>query len=257
MTAPDPCAKALAALLKRLANEFPPAPASSAAGETADALPDAPPTRAIDAGEPVLGELVWSFLLWESTTARAHAAAKRIASAIVDFNELRVCLPDELVRLLGERYPRAAERALRLRAALSDVVRREHGMSLQRLESLGKREARAYLESLDGVPPFVAARVTAAALGGHAVPVDERLLARLIDAEILTQGTDVVGAGAALDRRVRADDTQKTNRLLREWVDHEPAAGTDHSQRADHHKAGGSKRTGRAASQKGKAGHRS
>ena len=109
--------------------------------------------------EDPLEQLVSSLLLWESTASKAEAARRRLIAAVVDINELRVCLPEEIVALLGERYPRGEERALRLRAALNDIYVREHAVSLEHLKKMNKRDARQYLESLEGVPQYVAARV--------------------------------------------------------------------------------------------------
>lgn len=233
---PDP-AKALTSLLKRLADEL---------GEPEAA--EAPPTNGIDAGEPVLAEFVWSFLLWESTTSRAAAATKRLAAAVVDFNELRVCLPDEMCGILGERYPRALERSQRLRAALGGVYVREHAVTLEPLASLGKREAKEYLDSLEGVPPFVAARVLVFALGGHAVPVDSRLLHRLVQAGIVPEETDAEGAAGSVERRIRAAEILGACRLFQAWSDAEGAEPGDGLS---------PKRAGRAGAGKpGKAGSR-
>ena len=34
-----------------------------------------------------------SFLMWESTTSKAQSAFERVLDSVVDFNELRVCMP--------------------------------------------------------------------------------------------------------------------------------------------------------------------
>ena len=103
---------------------------------------DAAPQAVVDPAEPLLGEFVRSFMIWESTTAKAEAVLKRMADAVVDFNELRVCLPDELARMMGERYPRVEERALRLRAALNEIYHRQHAVTLEPLLTMNKRDAK-------------------------------------------------------------------------------------------------------------------
>lgn len=177
----------------------------------------------IDPCEPVLDQFVRSFLLWESSAARAAAAMKRIEQTVVDFNELRVCMPGELVRILGERYPRAEERARRLRSALNAIYAREHRVGLESLAERSKREAREYLESLDGTPRFVAARVALVNLGGHAAPVDGRILRRLVDHGLAEADATPETAAAMLERKVRAGEMLEAYALLQAWSD-DPAA---------------------------------
>ncbi|MBC7773097.1 MAG: hypothetical protein H7210_11415 [Pyrinomonadaceae bacterium] len=179
----------------------------------ARAYPDIQPTPTpqwgqpmIDEGEPMLSEFVRSMLLWESTTAKAEAALKRIQTGVVDFNELRVCLPGELVGLMGETYPLARERAERLRAALNEIFTRGHAVTLKHLAELGKREVLHYLESLSGVPQFVAARVALLFLGNHAMPVDSRILRVLLEAQAVAPGETQDSAASMLEHRIRAGE---------------------------------------------------
>ncbi|MCL4220399.1 MAG: hypothetical protein KJZ65_03415 [Phycisphaerales bacterium] len=146
----------------------------------ADRTPFPPVTGcASDTECRLVRQLVHSFMLWESSLSRADKAMGAIAEQLLDVNELRVCLPGELMSIIGPRYPRAEERCLRLRACLNAVFEHEHRTSLSALESMGKREARAALESLEGMVPFVAARVVLIELGGHCFPVDSRIASLL------------------------------------------------------------------------------
>jgi hypothetical protein len=204
--------KEVTALVKRLRGEY---------GAALDCASTTPPT--IDPAEPLLGEFVRSFLIWEATTAKAAAAMTRLEQSVVDFNELRVCLPDELTRMMGERYPRVEERSLRMRAALNEIYHRQHAVTLEPLMGLGKREAKDYLDSLDGVPRFVSSRVFLLCLGGHAAPVDGRITRRLIEAEVADTGASPDAASATLERKVRAGEMGEVYRLLQAWADEAPA----------------------------------
>ena len=73
------------------------------------------PPEFVEPADPVT-VLVQSFLLWECPADKALLAFQRIRSSVVDFNELRVCLPHETLEILGPRFPRAEERAQRLRS---------------------------------------------------------------------------------------------------------------------------------------------
>lgn len=180
------------------------------------------PDHSVPPPDP-LWHFVYAFLLWDSTAAKADQAMKRVAAAVVDLNELRVCFPEEIGAMLGERYPRVGERAMRLRAALNDIYIREHAVTLEKLKDANKREARQYLSTLDGAPPFVASRVLLLALGGHAIPVDERLLARLVGEGVVEPDATVEKAASLLERVVKAGQGAEAHWALQRWSEEAPA----------------------------------
>lgn len=182
-----------------------------------------PPEPPDFAHEP-LEQFIFSFLLWETTTSKATLARKRLAAAFVDCNDLRVAMPSEVVEALGPRYPRAEERALRLRAALNDLFRREDRVSLAHLLDAPKRDARQYLDSLDGAPQYVAARVALIGLGAHALPLDERLHALLERESAFEESLSLEDAAASLERRIRAADSLEAHLLLQAWSDRAPTS---------------------------------
>ncbi|MDX2016024.1 MAG: hypothetical protein SFY95_00120 [Planctomycetota bacterium] len=155
--------------------------------------------------DAIVRELVFSILAWNARRAWAEQALAALALEFVDLNDLRVCLASETARAMGT-DARALEKAERLRAALNDLYRREHKVSLEWLASAGKREARAYLESLEGVPRAVASRVYLLCCGGHAVPVDDRLSALLAKHKCLDKDTDADGASTSLERQAKAGE---------------------------------------------------
>lgn len=205
--------------------------APDSAHPKADAHPPCAPTchAFLEHDQPVLAELVRSFLIWEAGSAKAASAVRRIEQSVVDFNELRVCMHDEFIRLLGKTTPRTEERAMRMRAALNDVYLREHGMTLEHLPALGKREAREYLESIEGVPRFVAARTLLLALSGHAAPVDGRIHRALTAAKVVEPDSSPEDAAGQLERRIRAGELLEAYLLLQLHADEsaKPDAETD------------------------------
>jgi len=164
-------------------------------------------------------ELIYSFLLWEGITPRANAALKRITDAMADVNELRVTRVEGLVGLIGKTYPYAEERAERLLLVLDDVYKREHAVSLDHCVSMSKREGRKYLDSLDAIPPFVAARTALYALEAHAVPLDDRTLDKLIDAGLIEEDATVEKSIAKLERIVKSGDGPAVHELLQAWAE--------------------------------------
>ncbi|MBL8745706.1 MAG: hypothetical protein JNK58_05030 [Phycisphaerae bacterium] len=192
-------AKALNALLRSLKSKYAPE------GE----LPQRTP----------LEEMIYSYLLWEAPIAKADAAYRRLMNHVVDVNELRVCRPPEIIASIGKTYPLAEERAMRLKASLHEIYLREFAVSLDKCASLSKRDARRYLDTLEGMPPFVAARVVLLRLGGHAIPVDNNLLIRLIAKGVVEPDYDCSRAEGVLERHVKADDGIQVHLTLLNWAD--------------------------------------
>lgn len=181
------------------------------------AEPVEPPAEAVPP-DP-LAILVHSFFLWEAPPSQSYDTYKRVMAATVDLNDLRVSLPLELVGMMGARYPRAAERAQRLRATLNDIYRREHAVSLARLSANAKRDARAYIESLEGIVPFVASRTLLLGYGVHGVPVDEQLRQALAEAGICPADIDLNELSASLGRLVKAEQAESAHAALLALVD--------------------------------------
>ncbi|MCZ6850883.1 MAG: hypothetical protein O7F17_04510 [Planctomycetota bacterium] len=168
--------------------------------------------------------LVMSLLMWETTTAKAAAAYKRIMDRIVDFNDLRVSMPHEVVGLIGSRYPLALQRCQRLRAVLRDTYNREHAMSLKRLHTVGKREIKAYVRSLDGIVPYVADRVMLLCFDTHCIPVDDRLRRALVKAQACDDSVQISELASWLARQVKAADAPATHSTLQALADRLPTA---------------------------------
>jgi len=181
-------------------------------------LPSVTPVTFPDADDPV-AVLVQSWLLWETTTARAIPAYQALRERFVDFNDLRVSMSDEIVDALPSRYPAAAERAERLRATLRGIYLREHAVSLESVRDQGKRDARKYVESLEGVVPYVSARLVLLAFGTHVIPVDGALLARLREEDVVDENATDSDASGVLTRAVKAGDGEAVHASLQAWVE--------------------------------------
>lgn len=192
------CAKNLSSLLKKIG--------------TVEA-PDFP-----DADDPVT-VLIISFLMWETTTSRALVAYQRIKENMVDFNDLRVCMPHEVVETIGKRYPLAMERCERLRAALRHIYLREHVVSLDILKGQGKREIKKYIETLDGVMTYSAARIQLVAFNTHGIPVDEQLRGLLIAHEAAEESLSLTDLSSWLSRQIKAEKSLETHYAIQSWVD--------------------------------------
>lgn len=197
------------------------------------------------AGFDAIDQFVYSSLLWDSTHAKAASAFKRIKSGTVDYNDFRVGAYEEFTAILGERYPHVSHRSERLRASLNDIYGREHAVSLDALKSMGKREARAYLDSLVGAIPFVTARVMLLSFDAHAIPIDERTLGLLVTEEALEPGLDIPKATGILERAVKAADGAAAHAKLQAWSERngKTRARSSKSSSAATRKGAGGKKT--------------
>ncbi|MDP6057746.1 MAG: hypothetical protein QGH33_02585 [Pirellulaceae bacterium] len=164
-------------------------------------------------------QLVFGFLQWNAPRRGAEAAMQRIMREMVDHNDLRVSHNHEITKLLGESYPLAMERSARMREALHEVFKREYIMSLDALKDRSKRDVRAYLESLPGVTPFVAAHVTLVAFAGHAVPVDDRLATALRREQAIDADATIIEITSFLEHQIRANGALAAHAALQAWVD--------------------------------------
>ncbi len=176
--------------------------------------------------EPIR-QLVYSFLLWDCTTSRADNAFKRIEETYVDMNDLRVSRAEEIMDVLGKTYPAAEERVARIKASLRDIYLREHAVSLVTVREGGKREARKYVDSLDGMHPYVSARVCLLGMDCHAVPIEERLLSKLIKAGVFEADTPLDKAAGTIERHVKASDGLETYLVLQAYSEDTSADGSE------------------------------
>lgn len=143
-------------------------------------------------------ELVFSMLAWEAGVPQAVSAARRLAGAFVDANEMRVALVDEIEDTIGLTDARAGARARMVVQTLSHVFETEDAVSIDRLARRGALDARAYLMGIAGLPPFVVDRVLLLAIGEPCVPIDERLRGVLIDRGIVDKHDDAGRASRLL-----------------------------------------------------------
>ncbi|MAI67947.1 MAG: hypothetical protein CMJ26_08760 [Phycisphaerae bacterium] len=169
-----------------------------------------------------IGEVIYAHLLWNATTKQATAAYKKMISASVDMNDLRMNHVFEMVELIGISYPQAEDRAKRLKTVLNAIYKREHNVSLDSLEGAGKRDIREYFETLSGITPFVCNRVISLNFDVSAVPVDERTLDALVTNGIVHEDADVADTAAWLGRQIKATEVLAVHAGLQSWVEQQP-----------------------------------
>lgn len=195
--------------------------ASTCAGrlEAVLARLEPPPDEVLPVADDPVETLIHSFLLWGSTSEQAGNAYRALKQGFVDHNELRVSLPYEIALCLRQKDSRSLERCQRLRASLNDLFRREHVVSLDRVRSMGKRDARKYIETLEGMVPYVSARVMLLCFDIHVMPVDDPLRALLIEEGAADPSADCAEVSAFVSRHVPAARARDIHARLQAWSD--------------------------------------
>jgi len=138
----------------------------------------------------------------------AERALERLRAVMVDWNEIRVSSPPEIHAAIGDQVPDGVKRSEALKLALQSVYERENRMSLDRLKTLGRREARQALEKMRGVDDYAAACVVLWSLGGHAIPVSDRLWEAMKTAELVHPEATRAEIQAFLERNISAAEAK-------------------------------------------------
>ena len=165
-----------------------------------------------------LEQMVIAILGGNTSHHKALLAFRKLREQMVDLNELRVTPVTELARVIGPAIPQAEAKAQRIVVVLNDIRRRHDTLDLSFLKQRGRREAREYLESLEGVDRATAASVTLYSLGGHAIPVDELTLQVLRKDEVVDPAADLAEVQSFLEHHIGASDALAFSQLLDRYV---------------------------------------
>jgi endonuclease III len=153
-----------------------------------------------------LRALVQAAMSYDMPDSRVEEAMRVIDEEFVDLNELRVATELEAQELLGNKYPDIEKRVTMITKALNNIFEREHTLSLERLATISKRDARQFLRALPDIHPFVEAYVMLMSFDGHAVPLDETMLAYLRDQEAVEEGIPLEESQRFIEHHLKAED---------------------------------------------------
>lgn len=184
----------LRSLYKRLLKQFPPGPRG----------PQDP-----------LKALVQGAMSYDVSDSKAEEAMRLIDREFVDLNELRVATDLEIQELLGTRYPGIERRVAMITQSLNNIFEREHTLSLDRLKTISRRDARQFLRELPEIHPFVEAYVMLFAFDGHAVPLDDAMVAHLREHDVLEEGASLEDAQRFVEHQMKAEECYDLYSALR------------------------------------------
>jgi len=167
-----------------------------------------------DKQEP-LKALVRGAMSYDVSDTRAEEAMKHIEREFVHLNELRVATELEVQELLGVRYPAIEERVEMITKSLNAIFEKEHTLSLDRLKTISKRDARQFLRELPAINPFVEAYVMLFAFEGTAIPIDNEIADYLREEDVLDDKITLDEAQRFLEHNIKAEESYDFYACLR------------------------------------------
>ena len=148
---------------------------------------------------------------------RVDEAMDALREAFVDFNEVRVALPRELVEVIGKDFPYAKLKARMLSSVMQSVFIRRNEINLTYMEEMTKRDLRRHLEEI-GLTPYAAALMVLVGFDGHAIPVDEDLRDLLEIEGYIHPGSDIPDVQGFLERVISQKNALQAHEYFRQWV---------------------------------------
>lgn len=164
-----------------------------------------------------LDELMLGLLSWNAPREAATKALARLKEDMADLNEVRVSSIGEITNVIREGVPDAGDCARNISRALGAIYYLEHFVTLECLRAKGRREARQYLDALDGVNAYAAASVMLWSLGAHAIPVNQPALEALRAEGVIEPHADPHEVQGFLERHIAATDGPQICLLLERY----------------------------------------
>jgi len=163
--------------------------------------------------------LVYAIITENRTENETHSAIKKLTEWFADWNELRVCRPDEVVEAMGGDGPVAKETASTLIKALTAVFARFHSLSLKALKKIGKRPARVLLQKIEGASVFVVDYCMLTSLQGHAIPLTGKMIEFLKNSDLVHPQSGDEDIAGFLARQISAENAYEFYILLKRCSD--------------------------------------
>lgn len=165
--------------------------------------------------EDIIESLIHAIVLEYMTESASNAAFKKFGDYFVDYNDMRVSRPEEIVEMLGEDTEATRKIAVNIIRVMGVIFRKYNSLNLDSLKKVGKRQAKALLEKFDGVSKFCVDYCMLTALDGHAVPLTENMTAFLKENELVAPESDDADIEGFLTRQISAKNAYEFYSLLR------------------------------------------
>ncbi len=172
--------------------------------------------RLPDTSRPLLEQVLFACCLENADYESAEKAFTKLLENSFDLNEVRVTTVAELAEVLAG-LPDPSRAALALRRALQAVFESTYSFSLEHAKKNSVSHGVKTLESLQALTPFVQVYITATALGGHGIPLDQGGLTGLYLGGVISRDEYDQGAAPGLDRLVAKKVGREFSSLLHQF----------------------------------------
>lgn len=166
--------------------------------------------------EKVIDAIVYAVISAEISEKHTESIIKKFTDYFVDWNDLRVSRIEEIVEVMGKENSLAIDIASKLTTVLNSVFNVFHQVSLEVLKKIGKRPAKQALEKIEGTSRFVVDYCMLTSLGGHAVPLTEKMVQYLKSNEFVNPDADEQQIGGFLAKQISAKNGYDFYALLRQ-----------------------------------------
>lgn len=165
--------------------------------------------------EKVIDAIIYAVISAEMSERMTDSVIKKLAGYFVDLNDLRVSRSEEIVEVLGKDNHVTMNIASTITMILNGIFNEYHKVSLEALKKIGKRPAKQALEKLDGTSRFVVDYCLLTALGGHAIPLTDKMIKYLRTSEFVNPDADEQQIGGFLAKQISAKKGYEFYTLLR------------------------------------------
>lgn len=148
--------------------------------------------------------LIYAIVSENIADSAALTAVKKLGRHFVDWNDLRVSRPEEIVDVLGKDNPENRRIADALTQSLFAIFNKYDVVNLEAIQEAGKRQGKTILEKLLPASRFVINYVMLTALDGHAIPLTPRMLDYLKSNELIAPEADTLEIEGFLERQIPA-----------------------------------------------------
>ncbi len=175
------------------------------------AMPKTKPSASTD--DPVK-VMIESILAADAGRKQVSSAMAALTEEFVDFNELRVAQPKEIVECLGKDFPDGRRKAEMILSALHGVFEQQYSMSLEYARKMTKKELQRHMAEL-GLDDFASACMMINVFGGHAIPVDQSLVDCLVLHKSVHPESTISDVKCFLERIIPQKDAQSAHEFFR------------------------------------------
>ena len=163
--------------------------------------------------------IVYAIVSESMRESEAKTVIKKMGKYFVDLNDMRVSRVGEFVEVIGSAGSSSEKTAKKLGEFLCAIYNKYDVVSLEALKETGKRQAKKDLEELGILSRFAINYCFLTALGGHSIPLTEKMFDYLRASELVDPDASDDDIEGFLERQVAAANGYEFYFLLRSESD--------------------------------------